>query len=363
LNSPSILTIVGARPQFIKAAPMCLAFQSLGVRERLVHTGQHYDAEMSAVFFETLGLPEPDYHLGIGSAPHGAQTGRMIEAIERVIGDERPDLLLVYGDTNSTLAGALAAVKKHVPVAHIEAGLRSFNRRMPEEINRVLTDHLSELLFAPTDAAVANLSREGITQGVIRTGDVMFDAVRLFRERFHSLGPVVCERLGIKNGGYALATTHRAENSDDPVRWKGICEGFRQVAAGGVPVIWPVHPRVRHLVEGENSDGVMLLDPQPYLETQALLAGARVVLTDSGGLQKEAAFHGVPCVTLRDETEWVELLAAGVNVLAGADPARIASLALEACWPASGLPAELYGDGHASQAIAAVIQQKFSKAD
>ncbi len=342
---------------------MCLAFQSLGVRERLVHTGQHYDAAMSAVFFETLGLPKPAYHLGIGSAPHGAQTGRMLEAIEQTIDAERPDMVLVYGDTNSTLAGALAAVKCHVPLAHIEAGLRSFNRRMPEEINRVLTDHMAELLFAPTETAVANLTGEGITRGVVRTGDVMYDAVRLFRERFHALGPAVRERFGLDVGGYALATIHRAENTDDPVRWHQIQEGLQRIATGGLPVIWPVHPRVRSRVEVKDKNVVHLLEPQPYLETQALLAGSRVVLTDSGGLQKEAAFHGVPCVTLRDETEWVELLAAGVNVLAGADPARIASLAQEARWPASGLPAELYGDGHTSKTIAAVIQQSVSKAD
>ena len=346
-----VLTVVGARPQFIKAAPVSRALAAAGHHEVLVHTGQHYDHAMSDVFFETLGVADPKYDLGIGSASHGAQTGRMLEAIEGVIVAEKPDVVLVYGDTNSTLAGAIAAVKLHVPVAHVEAGLRSFNRRMPEEVNRVMTDHISSLLFAPTERAVENLRRESIVDNVVRTGDVMFDAVTIFRGRIGNEAERVLERFGVRSGEYVLLTTHRAENTDDPQRWSSIMRAVARVATEIAPVLWPLHPRVRELQKPPAGNGLIVIDPQPYFETQALLMNARVALTDSGGLQKEAAFHAVPCVTLRDETEWLELIELGVNRLAGADEDRIVMLTAEARWPRAGLPKHLYGDGDSSAAI------------
>lgn len=348
-----IVTVVGARPQFVKAAPVSRAFARAGLQERIVHTGQHYDAAMSDAFFSALGIPAPARHLGVGSANHGAQTGRMLEALESAFVEEDPALVLVYGDTNSTLAGALAAAKLHVPVAHVEAGLRSFNRRMPEEINRVVTDHLSDLLFAPSESSVANLRGEGITRGVIRTGDVMYDAARLFEAEVGAEASRVPQRFGVTPGDYAFATVHRAENTDNGLRWNAILSAFAELGRRGLPVLWPVHPRVRGRVP--EVPGVRLEEPLPYFETQALLSHARVVLTDSGGLQKEAAFHKVPCVTLRDETEWVELLEAGVNVLGGADAETIVSSALDARWPDSGLPPGIYGDGHTSDRIVAEL--------
>lgn len=351
-EKPLIATVVGARPQFIKAAPVSSALRRAGLDERLIHTGQHYDAAMSDVFFQTLGLPDPAVHLGIASATHGAQTGRMLEAIERVLLDWHPDLVLVYGDTNSTLAGALAAAKLHIPVAHVEAGLRSFNQRMPEEINRVLTDHVATALFAPTEAAFANLQREGITQGVVRTGDVMLDAVLRFRNAFAPASADVVARHGLTPRRYALLTIHRAENTDDPERWNGILEGVRRLGADGLVVLWPVHPRVGERAQAVASASIRLSPPLSYFDTQSLLMHAKVVITDSGGLQKEAAFHGVPCVTVRDETEWVELVEAGVNVLVGTNAESILQSAQNATWPATGLPENLYGSGDTADRIA-----------
>jgi UDP-GlcNAc3NAcA epimerase len=351
-SPPTIVTVVGARPQFVKAAPVSRALVAVGAREILVHTGQHYDASMSDVFFQRLGIADPAHHLGVGSGNHGAQTARMLDGIERIVLDAKPDLMLVYGDTNSTLAGALAAAKLHVPVAHVEAGLRSFNRRMPEEVNRVLTDHVSSVLFAPTDAAVANLAAEGIRGAVVRTGDVMLDTAMLFREECGNEAGAQLAAWGVDPRKFILATIHRAENTDDPARWHSILEAMRRVGASVGTVIWPVHPRVRRALDGVSLENVRLLDPLPYFEMQALLMNARVVLTDSGGLQKEAAFHGTPCVTLRDETEWVELVSCGVNTLAGTDSLSIVRAAEEARWPAAGLPAGLYGDGKSADRIA-----------
>lgn len=347
-----VVTVVGARPQFIKAAPVSRALARATVEEIVLHTGQHYDAAMSEVFFARMGIMEPKHHLGIGSATHGAQTGRMLEKIEEVLAAERPDAVLVYGDTNSTLAGALAAVKLCIPVAHVEAGLRSFNRRMPEEINRILTDHASALLFAPTDAAVENLRHEGIERNVVRTGDVMYDAVRLFQSEIGDEAATIAARFGVQRGNFVFVTLHRAENTDDPLRWAGIMRALRRVAQEVAPVVWPVHPRVRTLARDADAPGVLLIDPQPYFETQALVMNARVVLTDSGGLQKEAAFHSVPCVTLRDETEWIELIQAGVNRLAGADTETIVRMAREAAFAEGSLPPSLYGNGHSADDIA-----------
>jgi UDP-GlcNAc3NAcA epimerase len=328
------MTVVGARPQFIKAAALSAAIKrhnnhSKGAQicDIIVHTGQHYDYQMSDVFFEELGLPEPAYNLGVGSCAHGAQTGRMLEMIEGVIERESPDLVLVYGDTNSTLAGALAAAKLHARVAHVESGLRSFNRRMPEEINRVLTDHLSSWLFCPTATAVENLGREGIVHGVQLVGDVMYETLLLYAENAPAAD--LLASLGLHERGYALATVHRAENTDDPVRLASILLALSHVAAI-VPVVCPLHPRTRAAVErlALGLPGALhLLPPLAYRQMLAAERDATLVLTDSGGVQKEAFWLGVPCVTLRDETEWKETVESGRNVLAGACCERIVTAA------------------------------------
>ncbi|MGB9889820.1 MAG: non-hydrolyzing UDP-N-acetylglucosamine 2-epimerase [Anaerolineae bacterium] len=349
-----IASVVGARPQFIKAAPVSRALQAAGYGEILVHTGQHYNYEMSQVFFDELGLKAPDYHLGVGSGTHGYQTGEMLKRVEEVLLKEKPDLVMVYGDTNTTLAGALAAAKLHIPVAHVEAGLRSFNRRMPEEINRVLTDHVSDLLFCPTQTAVENLRREGITEGVHRVGDVMYDAALLYLDLAERKSRIL-ERLDLAPRSYALATVHRAENTDDLERLRAIFEGLGRIGREGLPVILPLHPRTRKQVEamGFHSDSVQLMEPVSYLDMLVLEKNARVILTDSGGVQKEAFFFRVPCVTLREETEWVETVEAGWNVLVGCDPERIVRAALEArpgvesVWP--------YGDGRAAERIVNLV--------
>lgn len=343
-----IVTIVGARPQFIKAATVSRSFAKNGVHEVLVHTGQHYDADMSDVFFEQMEIPRPAYHLGVGGGRHGAMTGRQLEKIEDVLLAEQPDWLLVYGDTNSTLAGALAAAKLHIPVAHVEAGLRSFNRRMPEEINRVLTDHVSTLLFAPTDAAIGNLAREGITgDRVRRVGDVMFDATLFYKPKARK--PDWFDDLGIDGAGFVLCTIHRAENTDDAARLKGIMEGL---AAFGKPVVLPLHPRTRGALEASGIPvpaNVRIVPPVGYLEMTWLEMQCNAIATDSGGVQKEAYFHGKPCVTMRDETEWVELVDAGANILVGCDPGKIqAALADSGAAP---FGEGLYGDGQAAWQI------------
>ena len=348
-----IVTIVGARPQFIKAGPFSRAIRARHT-EILVHTGQHYDASMSDVFFDELQLPRPDYHLGVGSGAHGAQTGQMLARIEEVLQRERPERVVVYGDTNSTLAGALAAVKLHIPVAHVEAGLRSFNRAMPEETNRVVTDHVASYLFAPTRTAVDNLTREGVTAGVAMTGDIMADALianaGIARERSDVLA-----RLALTPGGYALATVHRASNTDDPHTLAEIIDALMLLHE---PVILPLHPRTRAALMGtdiEVEPPVRIIDPVGYLDMLALQANARVVLTDSGGVQKEAYLLGTPCVTLREETEWVETLEGGWNVLAGANTERILAAARRP--RPTGTPPPVFGDGHAAERMASAIEQ------
>jgi UDP-GlcNAc3NAcA epimerase len=346
-----IVSIVGARPQFIKAAPVSRILRRQ-YAEVLVHTGQHYDYNMSALFFEELDIPEPDYNLGIGSGPHGQQTGRMLEAIEQVLLHERPDWVLVFGDTNSTLAGALAAVKLHIPVAHVEAGLRSFNRRMPEEHNRVLADHMADLLLCPTQTAVDNLAREGITRGVHNVGDVMYDAV------LHNIGIAekrsnVLERLELQPKGYLLATVHRAENTDNRARLAGIVEAFGLLAE---PIVFPAHPRTRAALAAFGlslAPNVQVIEPVSYLDMLLLEKHACLILTDSGGVQKEAYFFSVPCVTLRDETEWVETVETGWNVVVGADPQRIAA-AVQGLRPVA-RPPLVFGDGRASERIGSLI--------
>lgn len=312
-----ILTVVGARPQFIKAAPVSYAIGASGgtLEEILVHTGQHFDTAMSEIFFSELGIPAPHYHLGIQGGSHGDMTGRMLAAVEAVVLESKPKLVLVYGDTNSTLAGALAAAKLQVPVAHVEAGLRSFNRRMPEEINRVLTDHVSELLFCPTMASVANLAREGIARGVHQLGDVMYDVTLMMTDLANSRSRIL-DQLGLVSKSYAVATVHRAENTDDPRRLAAVLAHLREVARE-MPVVLPLHPRTRAAASRTEGAlvGLRTTPPLGYLDMLRLTAAAAVVLTDSGGLQKEAYFHRVPCVTLREETEWVETVACGWNRL------------------------------------------------
>jgi len=355
-----VLTVVGARPQFIKAAPVSEVLRGRpGVREVLLHTGQHYDAGMSDVFFEELGIPKPDYHLGIGGGTHGQNTGRMIEAIEGVLLKERPDWVLVYGDTDSTLAGALAAVKLHIPVAHVEAGLRSFNRRMPEEINRVLTDHTADLLLAPTPQAVENLLREGLPRERVRwVGDVMYDAALRFAEVAREKSRIL-ERLGLEPGGYLLATVHRAENTDDPARLRAIFEGLFRVAEH-YPVVLPLHPRTRKALERLGmlprvKERLVVTDPLGYLDMLRLLEASRAVVTDSGGLQKEAFFFRRPCVTLREETEWVELVEAGWNRLVPPEDAERVHQGVLAHLDARGEEVRAYGDGHAAERVAAEL--------
>jgi UDP-GlcNAc3NAcA epimerase len=310
-----VATVVGARPQFVKAAAVSRAFVGSGVEEILIHTGQHYDANMSDIFFEELEIPHPKLHLGIGGGGHGAMTGAMLMKLEEAFIAEKPDAVLVYGDTNSTLAGALAAAKLHIPVVHSEAGLRSFNRRMPEELNRVVTDHLSALLLCPTHAAVANLASEGIAKGVHHVGDVMFDATVFAIERSKRTSSVI-DGLGLRGERYAVCTLHRAENTDDPVRLAALID-FLAGEAKDRTIVFPVHPRTRKmlLASGLATPGLMLIDPLGYFDLHRLLADCEAVFTDSGGLQKEAYFHRKPCITLREETEWVETIDAGWNRL------------------------------------------------
>jgi UDP-GlcNAc3NAcA epimerase len=347
-----VATIVGARPQFIKAAPVSLALRRHH-REVIIHTGQHYDVNMSGQFFTELAIPTPDHQLKAENGPHGRQTGSMLGAVESVLTAERPDLVLVYGDTNSTLAGALAAAKLNIPVAHVEAGLRSYRRSMPEEINRVVVDHLSRWLFAPTERARDLLSLEGITNGVEVVGDVMIDALELIKDKIGRCDTVA--RLGLVRGRYYLATVHRAENVDDDSHLSKILQGFAAVSS---TIVFPVHPRTRARLHAiEIPDNVLQLPPQGYLDTLALLDGSRALLTDSGGMQKEAYSLGVPCVTLRDETEWPETVAAGWNFLAGTSVERIFEGSLR---DPRGLPRpSVFGDGHAAERIVKTIGLDF----
>lgn len=345
-----IVTIVGARPQFIKAAAVSRLLRQQAT-EILVHTGQHYDPNMSAVFFDELEIPAPEYHLGVGSGSHAAQTGEMLVCIEDVLLKETPDWVLVYGDTNSTLAGALAASKLHIRVVHVEAGLRSFNRRMPEEINRVVADHLADLLFCPSDIAVQHLAREGIIQGVHLVGDVMVDTLLFSAERAKQRSSVL-EELGLTPGGYLLATLHRAENTDLPDRLQSILQAFATIQE---PIIFPIHPRTRNRIAELrlqnllDDSHVRLIDPVGYLDMVRLEESARLILTDSGGIQKEAYWLKVPCITLRDETEWVETVENGWNYLVGAD-AHIITRMVESFQPPAYHPI-LYGDGLAAGRI------------
>ena len=358
-----IAAIVGARPQFIKAAAVSRVIRTDyadRITEVLVHTGQHYDDNMSRVFFEELDIPHPDYDLGVSGGRHGAMTGRMLEGIENVLLAEQPDIVLVYGDTNSTLAGALAAVKLQVPVAHVEAGLRSFNLRMPEEVNRILTDRVSSMLFCPTATAVDNLKAEGISTGVHQVGDVMYDVAQIFRDRARQRSDVL-DRFGMQAGEYALATCHRAENTDDPNRLREICLGLADVATM-LPVVFPVHPRTRTAIQKHRLQSyltrVTMVEPLAFLDMLSLQQTSKVILTDSGGMQKEAFFCGVPCITMRDETEWVETVAAGRNRLAGASREGILS-AYHTLGDHGVEGAENpFGDGFASNRIVSILSAR-----
>lgn len=352
-----IITILGARPQFIKAAVVSSALAETAARELLLHTGQHYDATMSDIFFKELGLKPPAHHLGIGGLSHGAMTGRMIERIEDILLSETPDWVLVYGDTNSTLAGALAAAKLKIPVAHVEAGMRSFNRAMPEEINRVVTDHVATLQLVTSEAPKRLLAQEGITQGVHVVGDVMYDAKVLYADAAHRTG--LRERLDLHAKGYGVVTLHREENTDDLVRLKNIVDALSEISRR-LPLVLPIHPRTRKTLANAqfalDTKRIKVIEPLGYFEFHNLLADSALVLTDSGGVQKEAFYHGAPCVTMRDETEWTETVQHGWNSLSGADRDRIVSAALGAIdHPPKGTPPHIYGDGHAGKRIAELL--------
>lgn len=354
------LTIIGARPQFIKAAPLSAELRK-GQEEILVHTGQHYDANMSAVFFDELGIPKPDYNLGIGGGTHGEQTGRMLEAVEKVMMETKPDAVIIYGDTNSTVAGALAAAKLHIPVAHIEAGLRSFNRDMPEEINRIVADHLSTWCFCPSEVSVQQLASEGVSNNVINVGDIMADSVRMFAPMAREQSNIL-ETIGVETKGYILATCHRPVNTDSEENLKTILSAF---SAMPLPVVLPLHPRTKGAVERYGvmdwlmaQKNVCLSDPLGYLDMLQLQQNAALIATDSGGVQKEAYYCNTPCLTFRNETEWVETVKIGWNTLCQIDKGTILSKTVEILSKTEEQEhPDIYGDGFASRRIVEVLSR------
>jgi UDP-GlcNAc3NAcA epimerase len=359
-----LLTIVGARPQFVKAAAVSRAIRAgfAGrVDEVLVHTGQHYDQNMSQVFFDELQIPPPAFNLEIAGGSHGAMTGRMLEAVEKVMRSEAPDWVLIYGDTNSTLAGALAAVKLHLPLAHVEAGLRSFNMRMPEEVNRIVADRISTLLFCPTETAMRNLAREGLTANAINVGDVMFDVALHYKEQARAKSHVL-RRLGLLGREFILATCHRSENTDDVLRLGAIVDALA-ILARRLPVMLPLHPRTQKLLEEHalrsRLGDVMLVEPLSFLDMVAAEQAASTIVTDSGGVQKEAYFYGIPCVTMRDETEWTETVELGWNTLAGADTQAIVDATeLALAGKPIDVQASPYGDGKSAEKILRAIVER-----
>jgi len=384
MRSLRILTVVGARPQFVKAAMVSRAIiihnqehPDAQIVEEIIHTGQHYDENMSDVFFREMKIPEPACRLDCGGKSHGAMTGQMLEGLEREIQRRKPDWVLVYGDTNSTLAGALAAAKLHVAVARVESGLRSYNKRMPEEINRILTDHISSLLFCPTKTAVDNLNREAITDGVYLVGDVMYDAMLFFAGIAERMSDIL-QRLDLNPKSYYLATIHRQENTDDPYRLKAIFEAFNAIGTDARPIVMPLHPRTRIALrnsslacaaQGMTGQGqsrlstgngnVRLVPAVSFLDMVVLEKNARIILTDSGGVQKEAYWHRVPCVTCRDETEWVETVEVGWNYVVGADSDRVVQTVMKV--EESRNPADhpsLLGDGSAAELICRMLNQE-----
>ena len=352
-----VLTVVGARPQFIKAAPVSHALRAAGHTEFLVHTGQHYDRQMSRIFFDEIQIPEPDINLEVGSGSHAAQTAQMLSKLEQVMESNRPDCVLIYGDTNSTLAGALAAAKLDVRLAHVEAGLRSFNREMPEEHNRVLADHCSDFLFCPTQTAVDNLAREGITNGVSLVGDTMFDAVLQFVKIAEERSTIL-EQLNLTAGKFLLATVHRAYNTDNPETLRGILTALNEL---NETIVFPVHPRTRERVREfgleHYFEGVTLTEPLGYIDFLSLTSHARLALSDSGGLQEETTALGIPCLTLRENTERPVTVTHGTNRVVGTNPANILAGFREAMSGADGHRRPPLWDGHTAERIATVLQQ------
>lgn len=351
-----IITIVGARPQFIKAAVVSREFlKNTKIQEKIIHTGQHFDTNMSDVFFEEMEIPKPAYNLDIHGSTHGAMTGRMLEAIEGLLIQEKPQWVLVYGDTNSTLAGALAAAKLHIPVAHVEAGLRSFNKKMPEEINRILTDHVSEKLFVPTLTGKANLLKEGFLENKISVvGDVMYDAALYYGKKSESQSSIL-SRLKLQKKSFVLTTCHRAENTDSPKRLQALFEGLFLVAEK-MPVVCPLHPRTKKYLEtcdwfSKRPAGIILIEPIGYLDMVTLEQNAALIATDSGGVQKESFFYGVPCITLRDETEWTELVDAGWNKLCPPNSSTEVANAVFSSLNSFGRMITPYGTGQAAVQI------------
>ena len=363
-----IVTVLGARPQFIKASVVSHAIaQTPGLQEVLVHTGQHFDANMSDVFFDELGMSKPDYFLDIHGGSHGVMTGRMLAEVEQVLLKEKPDIVMVYGDTNSTLAGALAAVKLHIPVAHVEAGLRSFNMAMPEEVNRILTDRISRWLFTPTASAAHHLANEGIApEQIIPVGDVMFDVALHHGKRVKENTGLMAE-IDLNPHNYVLATIHRAENTDHPARLSNIIEALYETAQH-MPVVWPIHPRTRQILERNGrfewlAQRVTIIEPVGYLNMVQLEKYSALIVTDSGGVQKEAFFYGVPCVTVRDETEWVELVESGWNRLAPpTDTARLCKGIMGAIGT-HGAAINPYGDGTAARNITRHLNSQINTAN
>lgn len=350
-----IITVVGARPQFIKAATLSRQFKLLGIEEKIIHTGQHFDANMSEIFFDEMEIPKPAYQLDIHGVSHGAMTGRMLEGIEKILMTEKPDGVLVYGDTNSTLAGALAAAKLHIPVIHVEAGLRSFNMEMPEEINRILTDRISNALFCPTDTAVSNLMREGFDNmpvQIIKNGDVMQDAAMYYADKAQLKSDII-RKAGLNK--FVLATIHRQENTDNPENLKNIIEGLNAIHKE-IPVVVPMHPRTRNiLAQNYQLPDFTIIDPVGYFDMIMLLKSCEMVITDSGGVQKEAFFFAKHCITLREQTEWVELVDKGFNLLVGSDIDKLRDAFDFFRNKQSDFSIDLYGNGKAAEMAAAEI--------
>ncbi|WBW99447.1 non-hydrolyzing UDP-N-acetylglucosamine 2-epimerase [Oceanirhabdus sp. W0125-5] len=348
-----LLTIIGARPQFIKAAAVSRKLRTQN-EEIIVHTGQHYDDNMSKVFFDELEIPMPDYNLNVGSGSHGTMTGNMMIKIEEVMLKEKPDCVIVYGDTNSTLAGGVCASKLLIPLAHIEAGLRSFNKKMPEEQNRILTDHVSSFLFTPTETAVENLKNEGIINNVYNVGDVMYDAC-LHYLKIAEKRSTILEKLNLNKGEYILGTVHRAENTNDPLRLKNIVRALNE---SGAKIVLPLHPRTKKYLKQYNlsfSDNIKIIDAVGYHDTLVLEKNCRKIVTDSGGIQKEAYFMKKPCITLRDESEWVETIKSGWNILAGADYEKITNAIQN--FEKNGEQINYYGNGKASEGICNILKE------
>jgi len=351
-----ILTVLGARPQFVKSAMFSKALEgNTSLNEIIVHTGQHYDENMSDVFFRELGIPEPNINLGISELNHGAMTGRMLEELESVMIAESPDLLLVYGDTNSTLAASLAASKLHIKIAHIESGLRSYNKLMPEEKNRLITDHLSDFLFCPTENAIDNLRKEGLTDGVHLVGDIMLDLSIFANEIISSQNEDIENKHSEE---YVLLTLHRPENTDNKIRLEEIFKALNKIS-NDIEIIMPIHPRTKKIIDSKSKwlDGIKIIDPQPYLSFTKLQRAAKAIFTDSGGLQKEAFFNSVPCITLRDETEWTETVDLGWNDIVGADCTAIIKAWENIDHKNRVHNASPYGDGDTAKKIVNIISK------